>query len=126
MPYFEERLFPGRREYLQCVRHIAELQRVISVLFLVLMFASVTLIGGCIVGLVYLGSWIRMMRLLQWSRPAMILGAVGMAVPIVNIFVLGIINVRASNALRHAGLRVGFLGVAPENLHILDDRETSR
>ncbi|MGZ4393669.1 MAG: hypothetical protein ACXVRK_16375 [Gaiellaceae bacterium] len=61
-------------------------------------------IAVSIVGVIYLGL---ALKLPIWS---LVLGALAMFVPIVNLFVLMVLNGRAMKALKPAGYKLGFLG----------------
>ncbi len=66
---------------------------------------------------VWLGT-ILMMRALRTHVVALILCALLMVVPLINLLILLMENRRATRVLRRAGLRVGFMGVKDEDVVI--------
>lgn len=68
---------------------------------------SLASIAFSIVGIFVLGAAVRSSMLVR------IVYAVLMVIPLVNLLILGLVNVEATRILRDAGYKVGFLGASP-------------
>jgi multidrug transporter EmrE-like cation transporter len=68
---------------------------------------SLASIALSIVGIFVLG------HALRSPMPVRIVYAVLMVIPVVNLLILGLVNLEATKVLRDAGYKVGFLGASP-------------
>jgi hypothetical protein len=125
----ERRDYAGPQEYIIALRTVSALQRRITLMFgvmVVLFIATGTsmlfAVPILIMWLLIVPSVIRLLNSLGVGLPLAILAVMGLFVPVVNILVVGAINMRASAVLRRAGLRGGILGVDEHELRALEGR----
>jgi len=106
------------------LRTIAKRQKEVTVLFLLLVFGQVlsaVFIGfAVLLGVVLIVFVVRLMRAMDSRTGVIVLASIGMLVPIINCLVVLVVNLQACSVLQRAGLRVGFIGVADEELGRLD------
>lgn len=112
------------------VKRVAERQRNLTVLLLVLLAISVISCGFrplallLVAGTIYL--WVVFYRLMvaMGTKPAWIVAAmVGLFIPLVQLMVIIIVDYQAREILRAAGLKVGFTGVREEDLARFEQEE---
>ncbi len=117
-------------EHVARIRMIADRQRVITVLFLIMLVANLLgavnvafLVIGMLMGVVLIVQVVKMMQALEARIGMIILACIGLLVPVVSLLTVFIVNQQACSVLRRAGLRVGFLGVSREEIARLGARD---
>lgn len=110
-------------EQIARIRMIAERQRIITVLFMVMLAcnvlgaANVVFLGmGLIIGVALIVQVVKLMQAMGTSLGMIVLASIGLLVPLVSLLTVLIVNQQACLVLRQAGLRVGFLGVSKDDI----------
>jgi hypothetical protein len=114
--------FATSSDYVAFVRAVASLQLKMTVA-LVLM----AIWAGCSVFLGFFGFvfiwWVaKLGRILGMPRWGVVLMSIGMIVPLVNMIILGVINLKSCHVLSDAGVHVGILGASRLDLEQFENR----